>query len=149
MPSTIPDAAIAAVMPRLAEQIPTAALERDRRAPIDLDTESLPRLVVTCTGLEPDTGQEPGYTHYTVTLAVTGYAKAGDDTPAAQAVYALHAAVVAALAGWTPDTAGLGDLAEGAADFALYDAEDSADPAGEFTATFTLLAVTATGSPTL
>ena len=66
---------------------------------------------------------------------------------AEQALSLLHARSVTALAGWTPSTPGLGDVAEQGAEFRLYEAEDSARPAGEFLARFTILAVGPTGGP--
>lgn len=145
----IPEAAIAAVTIRLMSTIPTATVERDRRAPVDVDAETLPRLVVRFDGLEADTTQEPGYTHHRLDLVVSGYAAGPSETDAAQALYALHASVVTALAGWTPDTAGLGDVSELGAEFALLDADQSEAHAGDFVARFSMLAVSATGTPYL
>jgi hypothetical protein len=69
------------------------------------------------------------------------------DLAAEQALSLLHARTVAALAGLTPATPGLGGIAEQGAEFRLYDAEDSARPAGEFLARFTILAVGPAGGP--
>lgn len=149
MPTPIPSAAMSAVTDRLQLQLTDVTVERDRRAPVDVDTEALPRLVVALDGIEADTAQEPGVTHYTLAFTVVGYASGEEDTGAALALHTLHARVVAALAGWTPDTAGLGDLAELGADFALYDADQSAAPAGDFAARFSMLATATTGNPYL
>jgi len=46
-----------------------------------------------------------------------------------------------------PSAAGLGDVAEQSAEFSLYDSEDSARPAGEFLARFTMLAIGPSGGP--
>lgn len=149
MPSPISEVAVAVVVARLAAMLSGVAVERDRRSPVDVAAESLPRVVVRFAGLEADAEQEPGYTHYRLELLAEGYARAGSDAAAWQALAALHASVVAALAGWTPDTPGLGDVTEGAAELRLYDTEESAKPAGEFAARFAMLAHTQTGNPYL
>lgn len=149
MATTIPAAAVQAVTMRLQEIITTATVERDRRAPVNVDSDPLPCLVVGVDGLEADTSQEPGYTHYRMEIWVLGYAAGTEDTGAALAIYDLHAQVVAALAGWTPDTAGLGDLGEISAEFTLFDADQAETPAGEFTARFSMLAHAPTGNPYL
>lgn len=149
MSGTVPlrEAALAAIADRLATQLPDVAVERARRAPVDTDTETLPRLVVRGDDIEADDGQEPGRTHYRIGFGVSGYAAGVTDLIAEQALSLLHAHTVAALAGWTPATSGLGDITEQGAEFRLYDAEDSARPAGEFLARFTILAVGPAGGP--
>ena len=149
MTSPITEAALAAVAARLVAALPSVAVERARRAPVDIESETLPRLVLHIDTLEADVSAEPGTTHYRIGLTVVGTTIGTSDLDAQQAVLALHAAVVAALAGWTPSTAGLGDVAELGADFLLHDVDQSATPAGEFAARFELLAVTATGNPYL
>lgn len=138
--------AIAAVAARLTTQCPTATVERARRAPVDTDTERLPRLVVTAVDWQADNTVEPLVIHNTLSLAVTGYAKAKTDVLAEQALGTLHALVVAALSGWTPSVDGLGDLVDEGADFLLIDAEDSKAPAGEFTARFSMLVLAPMGA---
>ena len=142
------EAALAAVPARLAAAVPDAVTERARRAPVDTDAEVLPRLVVTGADWTADTTQQPGATHYTIGFDVVGYAGGATDLAAEQAVSSLHAAVVVALAGWTPDAAGLSDVAEDSASFRTYAADESARPAGAFVARFSLLAVAPTGQPT-
>jgi hypothetical protein len=149
MPTPIREVALAAIAARLCAQMPDVPIERARRAPIDTDTESVPRLVLRGEDWEADETQEPGATHYRIGVSVTGVVRAITDLDAEQALSALHARVVAALAGWTLDPPGFGDVAEQGAEFRLFDAEESARPAGEFVARFTLLAVTPTGNPTL
>jgi hypothetical protein len=148
---TVPvaEAALAAVAAQLVAALPLAVVERARRAPVDIESEMLPRLVLHIDTLEADVSAEPGATHYRIGLTVVGTAIGTSDLEAQQAVISLHASVVAALAGWTPSTAGLGDVAELGADFLLHDVDQSATPAGEFAARFELLAVTPTGSPYL
>ena len=141
------EAALAAVAARLAAAVPGATIERARRAPVDTDAEPLPRLIVTGTDWTADTTQQPGVTHYNIGFDVVGYAGGGTDLAAEQAVSALHAAVLAALAGWTPDATGLSDVAEDSASFRTYAADESARPAGAFVARFSLLAVAPTGQP--
>lgn len=133
------ETALAAIAARLTAQIPTATVERSRRAPVDIDKETLPRLVLAGTDWAADETAEPLAVHYTLSFAVTGYAKARTDIAADQALSELHAAVVAALSGWTPTTANLGEPAQDGAEFRLFDAEESEKPAGEFTARFSML----------
>lgn len=140
-------AAIDAVVDRLDSQVVDAAVERARRAPVDTDKEDLPRIVVTGGGWTADTSVEPGYTHYAISIIVTGYAGAEDDIAAEDAVTSLHADVVSALAAWTPAAAGLGDMVEADAEFTLFGADESAKPAGMFTANFSMLATVPSGSP--
>ena len=141
------EAALAAIAERLAAQLLDVAVERARRAPVDTDAEPLPRLVVRGDDLEADDTQEPGRTHYRIGFGVSGFAAGVTDLAAEQALSLLHAHTVAALAAWTPATPGLGDITEQGAEFRLYDAEDSARPAGEFLARFTILAVGPAGGP--
>lgn len=141
------EAALAAVAAQLASAVPGATVERARRAPVDTDAEALPRLIVTGTDWAADTTQQPGATHYTIGFDVVGYAGAATDLGAEQAVSALHAAVITALAGWTPDAGGISDVAEDSASFRTYAADESARPAGAFVARFSLLAVAPTGQP--
>lgn len=149
MSGTVPlrEAALAAIAARLAFSLPDAAVERARRAPVDTDAETLPRLVLRGDDLEADDTAEPSRTHYTIGFAVTGFVAAATDLAAEEALSLLHARVVSALAGWTPTDPGLGDVAERRAEFALYAADESARPAGEFLARFSILAVAPTGSP--
>lgn len=147
MPTALRETTLAAIAARLTAQITTATVERARRGPIDTDRETLPRLVLTGTDWTADEAAEPGMVHYTLGFAVAGYAGARTDLAAEQALSALHAQVIAALAGWTPATAGLGEPAEQDAEFRLYDAEESAKPAGEFVARFSVLITAALGNP--
>ena len=141
------EAALAAVTVRLATTVAGAVVERARRAPVDTDSEALPRLIVTGTKWTADLTQEPGITHYAIGFDVIGYVSAATDVAAEQAVSALHAAVLSALASWTPDAAGLSDVEEEGAVFRAYAADESARPAGAFAARFSLLAVAPTGQP--
>jgi len=173
---------MAAVAERLTYTLPDVVTERARRAPVDIDADSLPRLVVTGGDVVADQTMEPGRTHYTITLAVAGFVAASTDLAAEQALSTLYARVVDVLDAWTPGSAdaeqplwagrigaqmtvaraqasgaqataqaaaalslGLGDLAEQGAEFRLYDAEESARPAGEFVVRFSLLAVSPAG----
>ena len=149
MTAPVVEAALAAIAARLASAVPGAAVERARRAPVDLDAETLPRLVLQVDSVDADSAAEPGSTHYRLSFIIVGTANGASDLAAQQSVISLHASVVAALAGWTPSTAGLGDVAELGADFLLHDVDQSASPTGEFVARFEMLAVTPTGSPYL
>ena len=149
MSGTVPlrEAALAAIAARLATLLPDVAMERSRRATVDVDTEALPRLVVRGEDWQADEGEEPGRTHYQVGLSVTGFVVGATDLEVEQGLSLLHARVVQALAGWMPAEPGLGDVSEQSADFTLYDVEESARPAGEFLARFSILAVGPTGGP--
>ena len=140
---------MAAVTARLVAALPSVVVERARRTPVDIESETLPRLVLHIDSLEADASAEPSATHYRIGLSIVGTSIGTSDLEAQQAVLTLHASVVAALAGWTPSTTGLGDVAELGADFLLHDVDQSATPAGEFAARFELLAVAPTGSPYL
>ena len=149
MSGTVPlrEAALAAVAARLSTQLSDVAVERSRRAPVDVDTEALPRLVVRGEDWQADEAEEPGRTHYRVGFSVTGFVADATDLEVEQGLSLLHARIVQALAGWTPAEPGLGDVAEQSADFTLYDVEESSRPAGEFLARFSILAVGPTGGP--
>jgi hypothetical protein len=148
MPATpLREAALAAIAERLAAALPDVVAERARRAPVDVDAETLPRLILRGEDWQADDSEEPGRTHYRLGFSVAGFASATTDVAAEQALSLLHARVVEALAGWTPSTPGLGDVAEQSAEFSLYDSEDAARPAGEFLARFTMLAIGPTGGP--
>ena len=149
MTSPVTEATLAAVTARLVAALPSAVVERARRAPVDIESETLPRLVLHIDSIEADAGAEPGATHYRIGLTIVGTAIGSSDLDAQQAVISLHASVVTALAGWTPSTTGLGDVAELGADFLLHDTDQSATPAGEFAARFEMLAVAQTGNPYL
>ena len=143
------EAALAAVAARLRAQLPDVALDRARRSAVDTERERLPRVILRAEDIEADDTQEPGRTHYRIGFSVVAFTRAGSDLELEQSLSALHARIVTALAGWVPDSWNLGDVAEQGAEFALYDAEDSAKPAGECVARFSILAVTPTGDPTI
>ena len=147
MPTALREAALAAIGDRLTAELPAIVLERARRAAVDTDVEDLPRLVLTGTDWEADETAEPGSTHYMLGFSVAGYVRAPSDLEAEQALSELHASVVAALAGWTPDVDGLGEASEQGAEFRLYDIDESAKPAGEFLARFSMLAIAPLGAP--
>ncbi|MCC6716796.1 MAG: hypothetical protein IT555_02840 [Acetobacteraceae bacterium] len=149
MPTPLREAALAAIADRLTTELSGTVLERARRAPVDTDKEVLPCLVLTGTDWEADETAEPGSTHYTMGFVVVGYVRDTTDLGVEQGLSHLHASVVTALAGWTPTAAGLGEAAEQGAEFRLYDTDESAKPAGEFTARFSMLAIAPLGSPYL
>jgi hypothetical protein len=103
--------------------------------------------VLTGTDWEADETAEPGSTHYSLGFAVAGYVRDTTDLGVEQGLSDLHASVVAALAGWTPGVDGLSEVAEQGAEFRLYDTDESAKPAGEFLARFSMLAIAPLGSP--
>ena len=147
MSTPIREAALAAIADQLAAALPSIVLERARRAPVDTDKEPLPRLVLTGTDWEADETAEPGSTHYSLGFVVAGYVRDATDLGVEQGLSHLHASVVAALAGWTPTVDGLGEATEQGAEFRLYDTDESAKPAGEFLARFSMLAIAPLGAP--
>ena len=147
MTTPIREAAVAAIATRLAAQIPTATVQRSRRAPVDVDNESLPRLVIEPGDWSADLTAEPLITHYTMPFTILGYVSARTDLLADQALSDLHAATVAALATWAPDVDGMDTPIEEGADIGLLPADESAKPVGRFEARFNLLITAATGAP--
>ena len=147
MPTALREVALAAIADRLSTDLPGVVLERARRAPVDTDKEPLPRMVLTGTDWEADETAEPGSTHYTMGFVVAGYVRDPTDLGVEQGLSDLHASVVATLAGWTPAVDGLGEASEQGAEFRLYDTDESAKPAGEFLARFSMLAIAPLGSP--
>jgi hypothetical protein len=147
MTTPIREAALAAIATRLAAQITDAPIERARRAPVDVEQEQLPRIVLAGIDWAADETAEPMVAHYTLGFAVTGYCRARSDLALDQALAALHARVVAALSGWTPTDAGLGEPAEEGAEFTALDPEESKLPAGSFVARFSMLCLAGLGSP--
>jgi hypothetical protein len=149
MSGTLPlrEVALAAIAERIITGLPDVALDRARRAPVDVEAETLPRLVLRGEEIEADDTQEPGRTHYRLGFVVSGFAAGASDLAAEQALSMLHARLVSLLAGWTPAAPGLGDIAEQGAEFRMYDTEESARPAGEFLARFSILAIGPNGGP--
>lgn len=141
------EACLAAVAARLASQLPSAAVERARRSPPDLENEGLPRLIVRGDGIDDDTESDPTRTHYSILFVVHGYARGASDLAAEQALSSLYAQVITALDRWTPTDPGLGDVMGQGTEFRLFDTDESAVPAGEFVARFSMLAVGPAGGP--
>ena len=149
MSGTLPlrEATLAAIAERIITGLPDVALDRARRAPVDVEAETLPRLVLRGEEIEADDTQEPGRTHYRIGFVVSGFAAGASDLAAEQALSVLHARLVSLLAAWTPSAPGLGDVVEQGAEFRMYDTEESARPAGEFLARFSILAIGPSGGP--
>ena len=141
------EAALAAVAARLSAQMPDVVVERARRAPVDVEVETLPRLVLLGGALTADAQVEPGSIHYGVEFSVAGWVAAATDLAAEQALSALHARVVEALVRWTPEAAHLLDPEEQQTDFEVFDIEASARPAGAFVARFALRAIAPGANP--
>ncbi len=144
MPTALRESVLAAAAARLAAIITDVPVERARRSPPPI--EQFPRLLVHGGGAMPDQSQSPGETFWTFSFTVTGYVSASSDLAAEQALSALHARVMVAM-----ESADLGPGAvqptAGGAEMALYAAEDSAKPAGQFTVAFEALAIAPTASP--
>jgi hypothetical protein len=149
MSGTLPlrEAALAAIAERIITGLPDVALDRARRAPVDVEAETLPRLVLRGEEIEADDTEEPGRTHYRIGFVVSGFAAGASDLAAEQALSTLHARLVSLLAAWTPAAPGLGDVVEQGAEFRMYDTEESSLPAGEFLARFSILAIGPNGGP--
>lgn len=138
MATSVREYVLTATVARLVDQIPTATVERSRRAAVDTDRETLPRLVVTMPGWEADDTQGHGVVFYNAELLVTGYAGADTDAEADAALDQLNAAVQGALGDWTLTAWDVDAPASTGVDFRLFDAEESSRPAGEFTARFAM-----------
>ena len=141
------EAALAAIATRLVAELPDVTVERARRSQVDTDTEPMPRLVLTGEDTQADTSVEFGATHYTIGFWISGFVSSATDLGAEQGLSHLHARVVDALVRWTPDEDGLTDPSEGETTFTLFEADQSAKPAGMFAARFSLLAIGPTGGP--
>jgi hypothetical protein len=92
-------AALAAIAERIIAGLPDVALDRARRAPVDVEVETLPRLVLRGEEIEADDTEEPGRTHYRIGFVVSGFAAGASDLAAEQALSVLHARLVFLLAG--------------------------------------------------
>jgi hypothetical protein len=112
------EAGLAAVAQRLTSTMPGMIVERARRAPVDVDTDTLPRLILRGEEWQADETEEAGLTHYRLAFSVTGFVSAATDL-----------------------------VAEQGAEFSLYDSDASAQPAGEFLARFSMLAIGPSGGP--
>jgi hypothetical protein len=143
--SALREAALDAVVTRLAAQITTATVERMRRGPVDTDKETLPVLIVGSSELTADDTVEFGSVHYTMSLEIAGYARATTSTTTEAALADLHASIVAALDGWTPSELRISDPQPRGVEFRRLDAEESNVDAGEMLARFEMLIVAPTG----
>jgi hypothetical protein len=153
-PTPIREKLLALVADRLADVMSDIPVERARRSIPSEDIEGeFPRLIVKGGDLTSSDGEGFGETTYAVEAVVTGYAKASpydddQDLSCEQALSALHARVVAALVGWQPDGTDLNEVRDGGgASFIVYDLEESAVAAGEFSATFEAVSIRPTGHP--
>lgn len=147
--TAIRETAIAAITARLTAQLSGVTVERARFGDVDTDNESLPRVLLTATDWEPDETAEPMVVHYTLGVTVQGWCTVarGTATQIDQAASELAASIVAALTGWTPATAGLGEPAELGAEIRVVPSEESAKPLGEVTVRFSMLCLAPLGSP--
>ena len=142
---TVWDAAMAAVGDRIAAVITDVPLDRDRRS--EVAERERPRLVLNLGSTPaPDLTQDPGAEYHDIEVTVSGFVAGATDTAARIAINTLRARVHAALNGLAGgvvfDVQAIGG--DGAQ---LYEAEESAKPAGDFTQPFTVRCVTASGSP--
>lgn len=138
---------LAAVHARLSNAIPTAAVHRSRRSPIDTEAEALPVLVVHLTRMDAQLeAMTPTETHYRCAIEVQGVAEGDTDAEADEAVSQLHADVIAALDGWALQPNTVDELAAGPGEFKMHDADESARPTGEFLVELTCTAIVTTGS---
>lgn len=139
------DVVLWAARDALAAAFPDIPVSTARRAAVD-QSDEFPRLVVMPGSAFPDDTQSPGETFWRFNFVVQGYAAGTDDDAAEYAQGEMHARVVAAL-----QTAELGVATimatTAAGDFGLYDADESAAPAGQFSVGFEALAVAPTNYP--
>lgn len=149
MPVAVREAAMVAAEARLRAMLPDAVVERARRTAVDLRRERMPRLIVTAQDIAADETQEPGRTHYTIEFEVAAFVRGASDLECEQLQSDMHARIVAALAGWTPETVGLGDVSNLGATVETHDAETGALPTGEIVCRFTMRAETPAASPFL
>jgi len=153
MPTPVREAAMMAVFDRLSAALPAiysgVVVERARRTPIELRTLAGPLAVLTAGSVESDTTQSPGETFYTIEFEVAVTLPSYEDAEMEADQATFHAAVVAALMPWEPATAGLGEVTEQGADFAIIPAAESARRVVEILCRFSILAITPTGSPYL
>lgn len=91
--------AFAALAERLVAELAGVAVERNRRAEVDCDAETLPRVILRDGAQSPDDGQGAGMTLYRVEALVEGYAAAATDAALGAAVNDLYRRVAAALFG--------------------------------------------------
>lgn len=144
MPTPLRESILAAAATRLAAAITDVPVERARRAPPALN--EFPRLILRGLSAQPDPTQSPMETFWTFEFEVSGYVTAATDLAAEQALSDLHARVMAAL-----ENADLGPGAvqptAGVAELALYSADDSKTPAGQFSVIFQALSIAPTASP--
>lgn len=124
----------------------TATVQRSRRADVDTQQETLPILLVHLTAMNADPTAEATLLHWDCTVEITGLAGGRTDALADQAVSDLHAAVVAALDGWSPNDSTFDQFAAGSCEFRMHQADESPAPVGEFAASFTIRAIAASGS---
>jgi hypothetical protein len=145
MPTTVWDAAMAAVAARLRAQITDVPVEMDRRAPVE--EGECPRLVLTQGSTPaPDLMQDPGAEHHDIEITVTGHQLGAGDTAARIATNTLRARVMAAMNGYAEGVV-FDVMAVGGDGARLLDAEESAKPRGEFSQPFRVRCVTASGHP--
>lgn len=144
MPTPIREAVLAAVAARLKAQLAGVTVVRALRAP--LDARHCPAVILRGGDMVADEDQSFGETLWRIAFSVTGMITASEDLAAEQALSELHAKVIAALQGYDLGPATIQpNVLE--ATFELYAAEESATPAGEFTALFEATAMTPNASP--
>lgn len=97
MPTPLREAAVAAIAATLAAAMPAAPVERNRRSPVDVDDETLPRFVIRDGAHQVLPSDAHGLTLYRVEVLVEGWARAESDAALGAALHAAHAVVVAAL----------------------------------------------------
>ena len=141
MPIPARDVVLDAIKDRLAALVGGLVVERGRRSPVDPNTDTLPLAALTGTDWTPDETVEPGSTHYTLGFNVTTTVTAPSDGELDAAQSAIHADIIGALVGWTPDVPGVGDVVEGETEFLPVDDEDSSKPLAEVSSNFTILVV--------
>lgn len=97
MPQPLREAAIAAITAQLTAALAPVPVDRNRRAPPDLTTETLPRLSVLDGDHQVRPSDAVGLVLYRVQVLVIGHVTAASDAGLGLAVNDLHASAVAAV----------------------------------------------------
>jgi hypothetical protein len=144
------EAAMAAVTARLKAIVPNVTIERSRTADVDFDHGNLPLLVVIGGDMRIAEDTSVLEMECEIECYVNGYVRGATGEVAERAASDLHAAVVSALYGWTPDQAtypGLMGARPQDAEFDLIPTAKASAPCASFTGRFVMQAIGPDGGP--
>jgi hypothetical protein len=96
-PTPLRESAFVAIASRLGTALPTWPIERNRRAPVDIERETLPRLVLRDGSHRVMPSDAFGLRLYRVEIAIEGWVKAGSDAELGYALNDAHAQIVGAI----------------------------------------------------